>query len=320
MLFRSRNLWRVAYAAEHKFLVNVAEMRHEEGMLFGHAWLDDDTFERDGKTIKTAARKSLVRVRLELPSASRGQAWGTGTQQGVAPLKDGLDTSYAWFGLIKRGNGQPNRNAIKAAMPSDNKSGESTRVLKLAVPTEHSAAIEQAMRLIHAFGQLGSRSRGGWGSVQVDGMNALDAEAMRRYAQPMAACLKRDWAMTLASDAGGLCVWQSQQGYDSWDKAMRAVAGERKRVRTALKSISGKDLRAALGFATPGRMPSPLRWKIIARADGTLGVRIFAMPHDLPADSKKTMPVADLAVAWTAVIRAINASTVLHRFSAGNQS
>ncbi len=313
-----REWWRVAYAAEHGFAMKVADMRHEEGLLFGHAWLDDDLNE-DGK--KIAARRSQVRLRLEAPQGASADAWGKGTQQGVAPLSNGLETGYAWFGLIKRGELKPDRNAIKAASPAETKAGESTRILKIAVPDAHSDAIEQSMRLIHTFGQLGSRSRGGWGSVHVNGIDALDAEAMQCYAQPMPVCLKRDWAMTLANDDNdGLYVWQGQQSFDNWDKTMRAVAGERKQVRTALKLCQGKDLRAALGFATPGRMPSPLRWKIVARDDGKLGIRIFAMPHRLPADSNKSMTETDLANAWNQVVTSLDASTVVRRLVDGQGS
>ncbi|MFN3593288.1 MAG: hypothetical protein ACK4TK_01215, partial [Thiobacillaceae bacterium] len=47
-----RQWWRVAYAADHGFSVNVAAMRREEGLLFGNAWIED------------AFCKSLVRIRL----------------------------------------------------------------------------------------------------------------------------------------------------------------------------------------------------------------------------------------------------------------
>ncbi len=48
-----RQWWRVVYAADHNFNVNIREMRHEEGLLFGNAWLDNEF------------RKSLVRMRLD---------------------------------------------------------------------------------------------------------------------------------------------------------------------------------------------------------------------------------------------------------------
>ncbi|MDZ4378718.1 MAG: hypothetical protein U0973_11245 [Xanthomonadaceae bacterium] len=305
-----REWWRVAYAAEHGFEVDIAAMRHEEGLLYGHAWLDDD---RDAEGKKVAARRSEVRLRLESPRGASVDAWGKGTQKGVSPLSTGPETGYAWFGLIDPKNPKNDRHAVKAAATADSESAESIRVLKLAFPAQHTARIEVAIGLIHAFGQLGSRSRGGWGSLHIDGIATLDPEAMQRYAQPIGVCLKRDWAMALASNADGLCVWQSQHGYDSWDKAMRVIAIERKLVRTALKLYQGKDLRAALGFATPGRMPSPLRWKVFADADGKLGLRIFAMPHRLPAECKKTMTDADLDGAWSKVVKTLDESKVVRR-------
>ena len=69
-----RQWWRVAYAAERQFDVDVASMRHEEGLLFGHAWLEDD---RDEHGNKVAARKSAVRLRLN--ALEQQSAWAVGS-------------------------------------------------------------------------------------------------------------------------------------------------------------------------------------------------------------------------------------------------
>ena len=283
-----RQWWRVAYAAENQFHIDLAKMRHEEGLLFGHAWLEDD-IDLSGK--KLAARKSAIRLRIN--ALDEQAAWAMGSQQGVAPLSDGLDTSYAWFGLIKRGRGLPNRVGIKP----DSK--ENVRQLSLAVPDEVAPRMEEVIALIHTFGLLGSRSRGGWGALQVDGAKALSSQEMQDYAQPVPECLKNDWAMSLAKDTSGLLVWQSSRYFDSWDKAMKFIAQNRKIVRVALKD--GKDLRPVLGFAAPGRMPSPLRWKVMAEEPGKLSVRAFALPHSIPADAGKKMSEADLTSAWHSV-------------------
>lgn len=79
---------------------------------------------------------------------------------------------------------------------------------------------------------------------------------------------------------------------------MAELAGLRKEVRTTLKAEV--DLRSALGFAGTGRMPSPLRWKVINMAD-SLGIRVFAMPHQLPHESGKNMSVQNLSRAWNIV-------------------
>ncbi len=295
-----RQWWRVAYAAEKKFAVRVDEMRREEGLLFGHAWLENDTFERDGRKVTTAARKSRVRIRLESPGNGNVDAWGKGTQSGVAPLPTGLATSYAWFGLVRRGDGLPDRMAIKI-----NK-GEAIRSLHIAVPKELEQKFVEVMRLIGAFGLVGSRSRGGWGALYIEGIEQLSMKEMERYARPIDRCLEDDWAASLAMDDGGLCVWQSQSVFKSWDQAMKAVAIERKQVRSALKV--DVDLRPALGFAAPGRMPSPLRWKVIPIQDGDLAIRVFAMPHRLPDDSGMSVGKEQLQRAWKIVCDTLDRS------------
>lgn len=290
-----RQWWRVVYVADKQFKVNIPAMRREEGLLFGHAWLEDD---RNESGEKVAARKSEIRLRLN--ATEQQAAWAVGSQQGVAPLNPGLDTSYAWFGLIRRGNGLPDRSGIKA------ESSEAIRQLSLAFPGKLQPQMEKVMSLIHAFGLLGSRSRGGWGALHVDGMNSLQPDALRRYARDITDCLKDDWAMSLAQDEKGLCIWESKTKFDSWDKAMKFIAVERKQVRTALKG--GKDLRPALGFASPGRMPSPLRWKVMAAQPGELTVRAFALPHRIPDEGKKRLALHDLQSAWRTVTSTLDNS------------
>ncbi len=288
-----RQFWRMAYAADHGFNVDVARMRHEEGLLFGHAWLKDD---RDAKGNKVAARRSLVRLRLHAPDHDASKAWAKGTQDGVAPLSTGLDTSYAWFGLVDSRN-HKSRHGLKAD------ANEGVRELALAFPSDQSQRMRQVMQWIAAFGTVGSRCRGAWGSIHVDDSAELPAAKTRA----MSECLKGDWAVALAHDGNGACVWESDRTFRQWNDAMREVAYARKRIRTALKSVDGMDLRAALGFAAnTGRMPSPLRWKVFAKQHNQLAIRVFAMPHGLPDVSGKRMSPRDLTQAWAATCNALD--------------
>lgn len=299
-----RQWWRVVWAAEHGFSNAIADMRREEGLLFGHAWLEDDSFERDGRRVLTAARKSRVLLRLEGPDEAG--AWSPGTQQGVAPVPTTIEAGYAWFGLVKRGPGQPDRNAIRA----DGR--EAVRTLSLAIPDEHAARLATVMRFVSQFGQLGSRSRGGWGSFQLSNTQPLSMSDLQRYAQPLDACLGRDWPMSFCSDAKGLCHWESRTTFKTWDQAMLQGALERRRVRSALKAVDGKDLRPALGFAlAAGRMPSPLRWRVGQLPDKQLAMRVFAMPTRIPEDAKKSIAPADLNKAWRIVFDALDRSEFL---------
>ena len=298
-----RQWWRVVWAADHGFSNDIEAMRREEGLLFGHAWLEDDSFERDGRRVTTAARKSRVRLRLE--ATDDAGAWTPGTQQGVAPVPTTIDAGYAWFGLVKRGQGRPDRNAIRA----DGR--EAVHTLVLAVPDEHAECLATVMRFVSQFGQLGSRSRGGWGSFQLSGTRSLSVAELQGYAQPTDACLTRDWPMSFCSDEKGLCYWESKATFKTWDQAMLGAALERRRVRSTLKAVGGRDLRAALGFAEPGRMPSPLRWRVVQTPEKQLVMRVFAMPTLIPEDTKKSIAPTDLKKAWPIIFDALDRSDFL---------
>ena len=304
-----RQWWRVAYAVDHQFQVNVPTMRREEGLLFGNAWLSH----KEGQKDVNDHCKSQVRIRLAMPDGQNGNAWGMGTQQGVAPLTTGLDTGYAWFGLVNRGSGTPDRNAIAI------KANESRRDLLLAVPDDHAERIQTTLQLIHAFGQLGSRSRGGWGSFALTGIEPLQINVLNsRFSQALDDCLNHDWPISLCKDNTGLCLWESKSTFPSWDKAMRMVAQERKNARVALKSFKGRDLRPVLGFATPGRMPSPLRWRVVPAASGQLAVSVFAMPTLIPEEGKQRIDKAQTKDSWHEVFRVMDASA--HFNPRGNRS
>jgi CRISPR-associated protein Cmr1 len=283
-----RQWWRVWYAAEHGFNVDLNRMRHDEGMLFGHAWLDND---RDDHGHKIAARKSSIRIRLD---GSTADPWGRGSMSGVGPLATGDSTSYARFGLIDR-KGLPDRTAIK---PSG---AESVRTLHIAYPDTCEDIIRETVGLIDAFGAIGSRSRGGWGSIQVRGIGGADIADFSRFARNWNACLRDDWAMSLAKDDRPW-MWHSTSTYGQWSEAMKFISMQRKKVRTDF----AKDLRPALGFADNGRMPSPLRWKVIPYNGDRLRVRVFALPHRLPPG--KSPREAELAQVWQRVCMVLDGS------------
>lgn len=297
-----RQWWRVAYAAQKKFNFDIKTLHQDEGLLFGHAYLSND---QDTLGYKVAGRKSLIRLRLTNPDTSlTANAWGKGSQLGVAPLATSLENSYAWYGLAKRGGGQADKTAIKPA------TNEALRQLSLAVPENNIKQLEDTLALIHFFGSLGSRSRGGWGALELNNTNEFTSSQLNNYTQPLKTCLTRDWPAALASDKQGLMVWHSVATFDTWDKAMRFVARERKSLRDALKT--NKDLRPALGFAdNRGRMPSPLRWKLATHSDGNLKVRVAAFPHLLP---NNRLTEENLLAAWQTVSSTLD-SNRFNRFT-----
>ena len=294
-----RQWWRVAWSAEHGFPVDFPEMRQEEATLFGHAWLEND---RDIEGNAVPARKSSVRMRLLGHGNQVG--WSRGTQAGVQPLSTGLDTSYAWYGLVKSKD-KPDRDAIKPM------GAEGEQTLILAAPETAWPSLDTALRLVNAFGNLGSRSRGGWGSLHLPQATMLSASDCHPFSRPLVKCLQTDWAMSLASDAAGLCIWESQRAFPSWDKAMALIATERRHARQSL----GKDVRFILGAGGNERLPNPLRWKIIPTEKGELRVRTFAMPHAIPADKGISLHGEQLHNAWRQVCITLDSNRNLRRWA-----
>lgn len=300
-----RQWWRVVWAAEHGFPTDVQRMRHEEGVLFGHAWPEGD---RDADGARVQGRKSAVRIRLKAPEPDQ-PAWTEGHQNGVAPMPDVIGTSYAWFGLLDQRTKQALRTAIKPEAP------EGRRTLRLAWPATETGHMNTVLQMLGSFGQLGYRSRGGWGALHVEGVDPLTSEELDRYSRPLEDCLAGEWPAALASDAEGLMLWRGRQTFDHWAKLMSVVAGLRKVVRDPLKTLSGGDLRAVLGSAKAGdRIANPLRWRPVLEPDGQLRLRVFAMPWRVTGELRSSaVSEAQLASAWHTVARTLDQHGDLER-------
>ncbi|MEW6245659.1 MAG: RAMP superfamily CRISPR-associated protein [Nitrospirota bacterium] len=219
-----RQWWRVVYAAEHSFRANAAEMRQEEGKLFGHAWLDED---RDSHGQKVAARKSLVRIRLDRWDEGKLKSWQplTTVKHPEVRFPVGSDL-YLGYGpvTLPRGANQPKLKA-NAAIQADE-----SATLSLAVPEEEAPRIRRALWLMDRYGTLGGRSRNGWGSFSMvplpleegkgDGRVPTGGVPLRDWNK----CLDRDWPHAIGKDDRGPLIWQTAKAYEDWKTLMRDLA------------------------------------------------------------------------------------------------
>ncbi len=288
-----RQWWRIVVAP--KFNDELSEIRAREGALFGQVG--------NGSTTNNRANRSLVRIRF-----AEDQLWSNGTQNGVHPLQTSLDYSYAWFALANS-RGRSDRVGIKA------ETSESSHVLHLAYPEEHYQDFDRVMHFIGHFGQIGSRCRGGWGSIDVDPLNPLLISEIESYAQPIQNCLARDWPACFARNEHGLLIWKSSATSKDWSEAMKKVAFLRRSVRTSLKSINGVDHRRVLGFADPGgRMPSPLRWRLYPEKEG-IAFRIFAMPYQPDTACGFRLTAKQQEHAWNLIADLLSNDRTLQTFS-----
>lgn len=323
-----RQCWRVAFAANVRGRIDVQAMRHAEGLLFGHAWLDDD---RNGRGGKVAARRSKIRIRLD--------AWSSGTLPaaqwkalaGVHHREVGRQVSadlYLGYGPVGPPGGAPasvlkSRAAIQA--------GEHAR-LSLALPGEDAPRLQQALDLMHAYGTLGGRSRNGWGSVRLapqSGTPSLSFAAVGACTCRWQDALGHDWSQAIGTDSRGPLVWATSP-LPSWREAMVQLARLKIALRTQFRfphreSDGQIHDRHWLSYPitnhkvqdwerTGLRLPNSLRFKLRADADGRLRGVIFHMPC-LPPPAFRPDPRAIERV-WQQVHAHLDADATLARIPA----
>ena len=263
-----RQWWRVAYAAEHGFPKDIRAMRQEEGLLFGHAWLEDDCDERGQKV---AARKSLVRLRLDSWEAGKLKTW---------PLPDPIvahpevtravgSQLYMGFGPMVFRNG----TALKANAAIQ--VGETAR-LSLAVPNEHASRIQRALMLMDRYGTLGGRSRNGWGSFSLTPLEGTPALGGKVPLRAFDEALGLDWPHAIGQDGTGMLAWQTKP-FGDWAGLMKELASVKIGLRTQFKFTTGKNAmqpedrhwlsypvtnHSVQAWGNNARLPNSLRFKV----------------------------------------------------------
>ena len=319
-----RQWWRVVKAKECGY--DHRRLREAEMRLFGAA--------SDTGTEKS--HRSLVRLRLssweqgKLPSVSRGEPLSHPEVQ--APIGANL---YLGYGPV-----DPNRrNAIAP--------GDSSSKLRVLCPDENTQEIKAAIQLAAWFGTLGSRSRNGWGALQIEG----EGEEIRGFAdlnipalsgliapRSLADCLRVEWLHALGCDPNGTpLVWRLLKRdeekkqlvpFSTWEAAMRELARIKIAVRTSADfkfNGGGRD-----GHANPQprhilSYPSGSSHKVDARAWGQNGrlanqvlfkvhrrgngfaATIAHFPSGLPTHMAAGLQLPDQTKVWTEVHRLLDA-------------
>lgn len=288
-----RQWWRVAYAAQQNFRVNVLQMRQKEGELFGNAWL---TKREDGKE-KLAASRSKVLLRLEKWDPGTLPNWTNLEAQGIPhpdvnlpSIGPHLYLGYGPLGPEKRGN----QWTTKLERPPAIQAGEQAR-LCVAVPENEVALIRQALYLMHLYGTAGGRSRNGWGSFILEPAPTEATVPQRAWKE----ALTLDWSHAIGKDERGPLVWQTVQSYPDWKQTMRVLALIRMAVRTQFpfssRPSNQPEARHWLAYPVTNhnhpwgqrlRLPNSLRFKVRPSAQSAnqlVGV-IFHVPCLPPPD------------------------------------
>ncbi|RME85592.1 MAG: hypothetical protein D6771_03030 [Zetaproteobacteria bacterium] len=303
-----RQWWRVAYAAERSFSVNIGEMRKAERELFGGA-------------AGSSGSRSRVHLRMDWRGGSeRAQAWRQkrfATQE--HPETDDRNPRtdlYLFYGVVNQGRLQ------RKAYLQENR----PCIIGLGFPGAHSRPMMRTLLLSNWFGTLGGRSRNGSGSVvfrsaddgnhpwDVDWGQALDpgnAEArapLRALARDWREALGADWIHAVGQDERGLLIWRTQEAFDSWEKALDALAMAKIAYRTLFHFKGGGRPHQSLcdrqviaypitrhslrAWGNQARLANQMIMKVHKMGGKYVGV-IAHLPHGLPSVLRRRLSDGD---------------------------
>lgn len=310
-----RQWWRVVYAPKVNF--NVDELRHREGALFGVA--------ADGGE----SSRSLVHLRLGHWGCSHpanllgiGQACHPEVEHGGPPCDNGpgrkIQASlYLGYGPVTT---HGNRSFIEPEQRSVS--------LALMFPANYIEEIRIAMQLAAWFGTLGSRSRNGWGALQIvakEGTSPIPELTTAQLAgvlRPIDECLTLDWPHAIGSREGRPLVWTTAPK-PSWREAMKELACIKIAFRTQpALSFSGMAVgtfakrhflaypvthHKVTAWGNQNRLANQIRFKVKKSGNQWVGV-IVHLPCRLPTDLIQALPAhqrnnldADACLTWQAV-------------------
>ena len=308
-----RQWWRVVWAERNQFRCDaLAEMRSDEGRLFGNAWLEDEF------------RKSEVRIRLSRWDVGKLGSWSTLERATTHHPEVGQKVgphAYLGFGPLDGRDGTKFARKGNAAIEADKtakgnaaiQAGETAK-LSIAAPCAAIDDLRSALALIDAYGAAGGRSRNGWGSISLEPANESAAHTVNlaQWSRRWCDALRLDWPNAIGCDDTGPLVWRTAEPYCDWEALMRDLAIVKIGLRTMFVFANVRpphanpDARHWLSYPITkhkvrswgnARLPNSLRFKVRPDVEhsGKLRGVIFHMPclppRQFNPDMKAIVPV-----------------------------
>ena len=282
-----RQWWRVVWAADRGFPVDISEMRCQEGALFGNTWLSHREKDREVNDYS----KSQVRLRLSKWSVGELSSWA-GLEQRIQVGKNKIGShAYLGYGPLdaRRGTQFARDSDSDRRVRSAIDAGEKANLL-VTVPERRASDIRKTFALIDAYSAAGGRSRNGWGSialVPVDGNSNTP-----NIARPWLDALALDWPHAIGCDQVGPLVWRTKSPRNDWKLVMRDLACVKIGLREQFPFQRGHNVQDRHWLSYPvtkhkveawgsdKRLPNSLRFKVRRDADNPRMLRgvIFHMP------------------------------------------
>ncbi len=305
-----RQFWRMAYFEQIGVADwQLASMRASEAKLFGTA--------ADGEG---ASNRSALRLRLSTWQEGKLKAWQSLETVMHPEVKFPVAADlYMGYGPVTLPRGARQAVLKSAAAIQEGERAE----LSIAAPTGHVTLIQRALALMHSYGTLGGRSRNGWGSLNLEPLDAASQLNLQRRAE---SCdwkqgLQMDWAHALGHNERGALEWRSTPQRD-WRAAMTLAAQLKIGLRCQFLFSTGHtqqpELRHWLSYPVTNhsvaawdknaRLPNSLRFKLRRNAEGALHVAVFHLPCR-PIAAFQPQAVA-LEKVWSGVHQMLDALTL----------
>lgn len=271
-----RRWWRIANGN-----LSPEKLWIKEGELFGSTEKNPEVTEAN-KTKKKSEREAEIfgksRVELRIEDFS-GASVATDIEK-----KDLKRFLYLGYGPVQ--NNIPDmKNFVKAG---------SKISMVLAAPKEEEEHLIDVLTLINLFGEVGSRSRKSFGSVEIipeaDSFKLNNLKALREHIPSLvqnftdAMNSGKNYPHCIGSDEKGLLCWNTQdrESYsDVLDDLTEIYKGAVQKAKSA--SADGRTILGSAGKVPKTdieRIPSPLLLKVI-KSGGKYKGRILHLPYDI---------------------------------------
>lgn len=312
-----RQWWRVVKAPQVRF--NVDLLRAAEGELFGAA--SDDGAEK--------SHRSVLRFRLSSWEAGNLTSWPEGEQAEFHPevgeqgRRVGAEL-YLGYGPLGVQAGRTGLNSIPGSDRHRTAiDGNSGAELRLMFPADFEPELRNALQLVAWFGTLGSRSRNGWGALQManEHLNPLTRANLEslNVTRSLTGCLQEEWPHAIGGNDAGPLVWKTRVT-GNWRIVMKELARIKIAFRTqralslegvAPGTFSGRHLLAypvthhgvnGTAWGRQGRLANQVRFKLLPEGNQLVGV-VVHLPCRLPASMAAQVRTdeASQRIVWQAV-------------------
>lgn len=273
-----RQWWRVAYAADHGFKVDLKAMWREEGQLFGAA-----SDKAGGVSLKS-------RVLLRLKHWDAGQLGNDKWPKEMSTIQVGQGRVradlYLGYGPIAPASTKQNRSAPtvdRRAIDPKKQRNELFICFDRETTEAQRKEVLQAIKLLAWFGGVGSRSRNGWGSLTLQGndlpvfpQSSVDIDT---FCRPFESCFDQDWPHAIGKDKNGALAWTGRWdggAFKDWREAVIFLAGLRRDIRAAAKTFGrNQDISANQLIAYPVTNANNNRWGNDERIAGSLRLKVL---------------------------------------------